>query len=82
MWRSLFLSLGLYLALLGGECLLVERFNLAADGEHGPWGYAARGRELVPAPWVPWSLLSSGAVTILYSFTLPARVAPPAKKKD
>lgn len=81
MWRSLFLALGLYLVLLGAEGLVVERVTLAASGEHGPWGYATRGREIAPAPWVPWSLLSSGAVTILYSFTLPARVAPPKKKE-
>ena len=27
-----------------------------------------------PAPWVPWSLLSTGAVVCLYSFTIPKRM--------
>jgi hypothetical protein len=31
-------------------------------------------RELVPTDWAPWSLISGGAVTILYSFTLPKRM--------
>lgn len=74
MWRSFFLALGLSLVLLGAECLVVERVTLAASGEHGPWAYATRGRQIVPAPWVAWSLLSSGCTTILYSYTLPAQV--------
>lgn len=74
MWRSLFLALGLYLVLLGVEGLLVDKVVLVSRGEHGPWGYAARGREIVPSDWAPWSLLSSGCVTILYSFTLPKRL--------
>ena len=30
--------------------------------------------ELVPPDWVPWSLLGTGAVVMLYSFTIPQRV--------
>jgi hypothetical protein len=26
-----------------------------------------------PADWVPWTLISAGAVTILYSYTLPQK---------
>ena len=32
-------------------------------------------KQIVPPPWAPWSLLSSGAVMCLYSFTIPRRVA-------
>jgi hypothetical protein len=28
----------------------------------------------VPPDWAPWSLLSLGAVTIIYSFTIPKRM--------
>lgn len=31
--------------------------------------------EFEPASWVPWALLSSGAVIILYSITIPRRAA-------
>ena len=73
MWRSLFLALGLYLVLVGVEGLLVEKVTLVSREDRGLFGPAER-REIAPAPWVPWSLMSSGAVTILYSFTLPRRL--------
>ena len=31
-------------------------------------------REVTPAEWAPWSLLSAGAVVTLYSFTIPAKL--------
>ena len=31
-------------------------------------------REVSPPEWAPWSLLSGGAVVMLYSFTLPAKM--------
>jgi hypothetical protein len=33
------------------------------------------GRELTPPDWAPWSLMATGAVVIIYSFTVPKRVA-------
>ena len=32
-------------------------------------------REITPPEWAPWSLLSVGSVVLLYSFTIPQRVA-------
>jgi hypothetical protein len=32
-----------------------------------------RNKEVTPPEWAPWSLMSLGAVTLLYSFTLPGR---------
>lgn len=82
MWRSLFLALGLTCLILGGECLVVERAVLArplpqsstVDGssEGAP---AISRRDIIPPEWAPWSLLSAGAVVILYSFTIPKRVS-------
>ena len=68
MWRSLFLAVGIFTLLLGLEALLVERATFANHGE------PAATRELVPADWAPWSLLSAGSVVILYSFTLPQKI--------
>ena len=82
MWRALFLAMGIYVLILGAQCLGVQKFVLRMrvpveqqigafvdpEPELGP------NRVLVPAPWVPWSLMSSGAVVCLYSFTIPARV--------
>lgn len=75
MWRALFLALGIYCCLLGAECLLIDKATLVPkSGQQGMFGVGARKREVVPSDWAPWSLLSAGAVTILYSFTLPQRL--------
>jgi hypothetical protein len=63
MWRSLFLALGLFALLLGVQCMFIDRARWSGDGG-----------EIVPADWAPWSLMSTGAVVILYSFTLPKKL--------
>lgn len=83
MWRSLFLAIGVYVALLGAQCLVVQRFvltqqevviqaNIGILGEEKT--KITRKKEVVPPPWAPWSLMSTGAITCIYSFTIPARV--------
>jgi hypothetical protein len=71
MWRSFFLAVGAYVCLLGVQSLAVERAVLKAD-------VASRTglrQEIVPPDWAPWSLIGSGAVVAIYSFTIPRRVA-------
>jgi hypothetical protein len=34
-----------------------------------------RNKEITPPAWAPWSLMSFGAVTLLYSFTIPKRAS-------
>ena len=83
MWRALFLAMGIASMILGAECLAIEKAILAppaATGANGtstiPSAPLATRREVAPPEWAPWSLLSAGAVVVLYSFTLPKRVAP------
>jgi hypothetical protein len=66
MWRALFLGLGIFTAILGAEGLVVDRAVLK------PWVTDGT-REIAPEPWIPWMLLSAGAVVVLYSFTIPRR---------
>ncbi len=83
MWRAFFLAVGLYVTLFGAQCLAVEKFVLKARQplEKRP-GVLLRddaaqlgpNREFVPPPWAPWSLMSTGAVVCLYSFTIPGRM--------
>jgi len=84
MWRAIFLAVGVYLILLGAECLGVEKFVLkdrrpAAQQNENPFLFGPAQpevgphRELVPPPWAPWSLMSTGAVVCLYSFSIPNR---------
>lgn len=76
MWRATFLAFGTYTALLGAECLVLDKAVLAEKGNEtaGMLGQP-RSRELVPPEWAPWTLLSAGAVTMLYTWTLPKKVA-------
>ncbi len=85
MWRALALSIGIFLIILGVECLGVETFHLTLRGDPPPEtspqyfsGFLAdEGTALAPKriytppSWMPWSLLGTGAVTCLNSFTLP-----------
>lgn len=73
MWRALFVALGLSAVILGVECLVVEKAVLAQhDAKSTPQSAAVK-RDFVPPDWAPWSLMSVGAVTMLYSVTLPKR---------
>lgn len=70
MWRALFLAMGLFVLVLGLEGLAIDSAtvtNVSDDG-NGPGTVT-----VTPAEWVPWSLVSAGAVTMLYSFTLPQK---------
>ena len=71
MWRSFFLAVGVYVCLLGVQALAVERAVLKPDVA----SQAGLQREIVPPEWAPWSLIGAGAVVVLYSFTIPRRVA-------
>jgi hypothetical protein len=76
MWRSFFLAIGIFLCILGVECLGIEKAVL--DGPGAPAsGFGALGaspREIAPPEWAPWTLMSGGAVVLLYSFTIPKRM--------
>jgi hypothetical protein len=84
MWRAFFLALGISLCIWGAECMVIEKAIMNGEAPPpDPNNFAAfvsqpvapAARELKPPEWAPWSLMSSGAVVILYSFTLPRRVA-------
>lgn len=75
MWRAFFLAVGIYGILLGAECLAIDKAVLAPRTDSSPGALfeqmAPSAREIVPPTWAPWSLISGGAVVVLYSFTLP-----------
>ena len=77
MWRSLFIAIGICCCVVGVECLVIEKAVLAGREEQSAtFGVpkVSRSREVVPPDWAAWSFLSTGAVTMLYSFTLPGRL--------
>ena len=81
MWRSFFLAIGITLIILGVECLGVETVNLRMREPPPPrtlpFGSQPKvgpNKTLTPPPWAPWTLISTGAVVCIYSFTIPRRV--------
>lgn len=72
MWRSLFLAVGAYTCLLGVEALAIETAVLKKPENGQPRKFLKE--DINPPEWAPWSLMASGAVVVLYSFTIPRRV--------
>lgn len=80
MWRAFFMALGISLCILGAECLVVDQFVMAGEQpptEQVPATFfgavppaATQSRDITPAEWAPWTLLSAGAVVILYALTV------------
>ena len=83
MWKAFFVALGITLCILGVECLVLDKAILkkqktetvaaCAQSLFRPQESTPDPKELKPEDWHPWSLLSSGAVIILYSFSIPRR---------
>jgi hypothetical protein len=80
MWRSMFIALGIFLCLLGGEFLACDHLILrgsireaaqeplvktASFGQ--PKATPAERKIYVPKDWMPWTLLASGAVVLMYT---------------
>lgn len=77
MWRSLFMALGIFSVILGAEFLTLERVILAEPSRAAntninsgvrpmPTAFPKL-RDFKPPEWLPWTLLSCGAIVILWS---------------
>lgn len=80
MWRAFFLAVGIAMSILGVECLVMDQAvlapkTLAAEVATYSVTSTEASRTISPPEWAPWTFLSAGAVVILYSFTVPKRVA-------
>ena len=82
MWRTFFLSIGIALAIFGGEFLVVEKAIWDKPAENSDIQQVAgylmdeededkASKEFHPEPWIPWAMISSGAVIILYTMSVP-----------
>jgi len=82
MWKTLFMAFGLFVFLLGAQCLAVNKFvlksrcpavkttNWMGQTEVAPGSQ----REIVPTEWAPWSLMAGGTVIWLYAGAISARM--------
>jgi hypothetical protein len=69
------MGVGVFVCLLGAQCMVTDRFILAAEIKRPPaaamFNTLPKKREVIPPEYAPWTFLSVGAVSILYSLTLP-----------
>jgi hypothetical protein len=75
MWRAFFMGIGVFALVFGAECLVTDRFILATEVKP-PANQLAfisqpKKKEFVPPEWAPYTFLSLGTISILYSLTLP-----------
>ena len=82
MWRAFFLGVGIFMLLLGAQFLVVEKAILrareappATTNIFAEQPAVGQNKAILAQPWWAWSLMSTGAVTCLYSFTIPRRMA-------
>ena len=68
------------LLIVGGECLVIDSATLYGAAESSASNFmdpstppAHTTRVWQPSEWLPWTLLSSGAIVVLYAVTLPKR---------
>jgi hypothetical protein len=83
MWRAFFMAVGIFMVILGAQFLIVEKMVMAeaskshasseshAASSHG----GGKNNDFKPGEGLPWILLSAGTVIIIYTFTIPKRVA-------
>ncbi len=84
MWRAFFLAVGTMLIILGVECLLIDSATFVSEEPQKvqqaasnawfpdpPKVVQVQSKKVVKPPeWIPWSLIASGSVIVLYSLTL------------
>ncbi|MFM8577776.1 MAG: hypothetical protein ACKOCN_03095 [Planctomycetaceae bacterium] len=68
MWKSMFLATGIFACILGVELLLIDSaVILPPDGQ-------GSGSSVTTPDWVPWSLISAGAITVLHFVSFPRKL--------
>lgn len=84
-WRAFFFAVGIMLLIVGVELMFVDSATLGSPKTEtvqvsNGWfqqpqsvQVANGGRVINPPEWMPWSFVFTGAVVVLYSFTLPVR---------
>lgn len=78
MIRSFFLALGVFVVILGLESLAVDQVVLRMERKVEASTIAERFSSKAPTEpvrfyvpdWIPWVLMSAGAVTVLYAVTI------------
>lgn len=78
MGRPLLLAIGLFICLIGAECMVVETAFITtadfAETNIGEPRFTATDFSISPPDWASWGLLAGGSVVMIYAFTISLRV--------
>jgi len=80
MWRAFFLAMGISLMIVGAESLAVDQAVLIprtpSAKTSANFAPTTSGATVIkPKEWWPWTFMSTGAIVVLYSFTIPRRMS-------
>jgi hypothetical protein len=82
MRKAIVLAIGTFLIVFGVQCLGVETFHLRLRGapaeQYFPFNKTPQlgpQKTWAPPNWMPWSLMGTGAIICLYTYTLPKHMA-------
>ena len=79
MWRAFFLAVGICLLVMGVECLMIDNAvwadNTRDVAASSDYYRSAPAKVFRPKEWMPWTMLTCGAVIVLYASTI--QTAPP-----
>lgn len=81
MMRAFFAAVGIYLVIVGVECLVLDSAVFVAGVMDEPVSNSSGGLFSAPSPstgnrvfkpseWFPWSLIACGSIVLLYSVSL------------
>lgn len=81
MMRAFFAAVGIYLVIVGVECLVLDSAVFVAGVMDEPVNNSGGGlfsaasspggsRIFKPSEWFPWSLIACGSIVLLYSVSL------------
>lgn len=87
MMRAFFAAVGIYLIIVGLECMVLdsavfvagmmdEPVNVPTGGLFNPPQPVVNNRVFKPSEWFPWSLIACGSITLLYSVSLRSQSQP------
>ena len=69
MWKSFFLAVGIFSCIVGIELLVIDSaVVLSPDGRGSPRSFTA-------PDWMPWSLISAGAIMVLHYVSVPKKLS-------
>lgn len=79
MLRAMFFAMGTFAALCGGVLFQVDRVVLTSSAGHSTAAQSLTTplpdgrREIDPPSWLPYTLASTGVLTMLYALALPKK---------